>query len=131
MAYNFYTKTMSIVGIFFASGCATMSHMDELLTLQNAADSQNDMECYLKKQERGFNQLQQDVKSNKLQPGILKRYIIEMYYEPILSKEENFEGTLRQVLLYRHPTHYFNSERIYLYFDRANRLTSWKIVSAD
>jgi len=124
-------KIIAIAGIFLASGCATIEHMDELLALQSAAESQADMERYLEKQERGFCRLQQDIQSQRLQPGALKRYVTDIYYEPVLSKEENLEGQVRHVLLYRHPTRYFSSERIYLYFDQASRLTSWKIIPSD
>ncbi|MDP2923591.1 MAG: hypothetical protein Q8O30_07750 [Candidatus Omnitrophota bacterium] len=126
-----YLKALILFFVFGVSGCATLSHMDELLTLKSVADSQNDIERYLAKQEKGFNKLLSDIKNNRLKVGITKKYIITTYSEPILVKSSDKDQTRGEILLYRHPTNYFKSDRIYLYIDENNRLIIWELKPTD
>ena len=118
--------------IVLLCGCAKVAHLNELLTLKRVADSQKQIEIYLAKQERGFNRLNEDIKNNALAKGQLKRSIIAKYSEPVLTKEPEPESVgIKEILLYRHPTNYFKSDRIYLYFDNGNKLISWKVEPAE
>ena len=98
---------------------------ESLKTLKSVGDSQDEISAYLTKQLELFNQLLVDLKGEAVEPGISKKRFIRIYGEPILSKEvsEPSEGT---VLLYRHPTEYFKSDRVYLYFDREENLVRWE-----
>jgi len=118
--------------IILLCGCAKLAHLDELLTLKSVSDDQRQIEIYLAKQEHGFNKLKEDIKNNRLRQGELKRSIIAKYSEPVLTKEAEPENVgIKEILLYRHPTSYFKSERIYLYFDINNRLVSWESKPAE
>ena len=118
--------------IVLLCGCAKVTHLNELLTLKRVADSQKQIEIYLAKQERGFNKLNEDIKNSALAKGQLKRSIIAKYSEPVLTKEPEPESAgIKEILLYRHPTNYFKSDRIYLYFDNGNKLISWKVEPAE
>lgn len=125
-------KAVLFFAVFSLSGCATLQHMDELLTLKSVADDQKQIEIYLAKQERGFNRLNDDIKNNRLSKGQLKRSVIAKYSEPVLIKKAEPEaGGIKEILLYRHPASYFKSDRIYLYFDDGNRLVSWELKPAE
>jgi len=113
--------------IMLLCGCAKITHLNELLTLKGLADNQKQIETYLQKQERGFTKLNDDIKNDRLTKGELKRYIIAKYSEPVLTKEVDDGGGIKEILLYRHPTKYFKSDRIYLYFDAGHRLVSWQL----
>ena len=118
--------------IVLLCGCAKVAHLNELLTLKRVADSQKQIEIYLAKQERGFNKLNEDIKNKVLVKGQLKRSIIAKYSEPVLTKVPEPENAgIKEILLYRHPTNYFKSDRIYLYFDNGNKLISWKVEPAE
>jgi uncharacterized protein YehS (DUF1456 family) len=125
-----YFKVLFYFLILGITGCAAMSNLDELLTLKSVADSQKDIEIYLKKQEDGFKKLLDDVKNERLKQGLTKKYIMETYAEPILTKETTQDNAVREILLYRHPTQYFNSDRIYLYLDKNFRLLKWQLKPA-
>lgn len=113
-------------------GCAKLAHLDELLTLKSVSDNRAQIENYLAKQERGFNRLKEDIKNNRLEQGELKRSVIAKYSEPALTKEAGPENVgIKEILLYRHPTNYFKSDRIYLYFEINNRLASWELKPAE
>jgi uncharacterized protein YehS (DUF1456 family) len=117
-----------ILGI---SGCAAMNNLDELMALKSVADSQKDIEEYLKKQESGFKKLLDDIKSNRLKQGVSKKYILETYAEPVLTKKDTQDKAIQEILLYRYPTQYFKSERIYLYLDKDFRLSKWQLKPAE
>lgn len=122
-------------GLFFVillmCGCATITHMDELLALKRVSDNQIQIEIYLKKQEQGFSKLYEDIKNDTLKKGMLERAIIYKYSEPILVKKPEEQSDIKEILLYRHPTEYFSSDRIYLYIDKSGKLAYWEIKPAE
>jgi hypothetical protein len=118
--------------IVLLCGCAKLAHLDELLTLKSVSDNQRQIQIYLDKQEKGFNKLKEDIKNNRLKQGQFKRSIINKYSEPVLTEKPAPEDVgVKEILLYRHPTNYFKSERIYLYFDESSRLLSWELKPAE
>jgi hypothetical protein len=96
-----------------------------LKTLKSVGDSQDEIAAYLDRQVELFNRLLSDFKAEALKPGISRAAFIKTYGEPILIEEvsEPLQGVK---LLYRHPTEYFKSDRLYLYFDRQERLVFWE-----
>lgn len=107
----------------FLSGCARTAG---LLTLKRVGASQQEIERYLERQEKLFKRLAEDVKNKKLKPGTSKQKVINVYGEPVLSKCN--KTSLETAFLYRHPTKYFNSDKVYLYFDKDSKLSSWKYI---
>lgn len=124
-------KVTAILAIVLISGCSTIAHMDELLTLKSVADNQRDIDIYLKKQEKGFKRLLGDIKNNRLRKGESKKYLIDAYYEPILTKKADDLKDVREILLYRHPTEAFKSDRVYLYIDTKGKLAYWEVKPAE
>lgn len=108
---------LTIPGCFFLP--------ESLKTLKSVGDSQKEIEAYLAQQAELFDKLLFDLNNDVLGPGISKRKFIRIYGEPILSKEvtEPLKGVR---LLYRHPTEYFQSDRVYFYFDQEEKLVRWE-----
>ena len=119
-------KWALIALIFLFQGCVYLQHSKELLFLKSLADNEKAKEDYIKSQETGYEQLKSDIEDNQLKPGILKKEIIVKYFEPIycLPTEGSSE---KSSCLYRHPTKYFFSEKIHLYFDDNDALTRWEL----
>ncbi len=63
--------------------------------------------------------------NKRLKQGIAKGKFIRTYGEPVLSKK-TVEPLGEERLLYRHPTEYFQSDKVYVYFDEGGRLTRWE-----
>ncbi len=124
-------KLFSVIFLVLICGCSTVQHMDELLTLKRVADSQKQIEIYLQKQEQGFSRLYEDINTGKLKPGKLERAIISEYSDPVLIKKPEGQTDIKEILLYRHPTEYFSSDRIYLYIDNKGKLSYWEIKPAE
>ena len=114
---------LSWLALVCLSGCFFLPQ--GLKTLKRVGDSQKEIEIYLARQVSLFNKLLTDLNNKDLSSGISKDKFIRAYGEPVLSKKVSMPlGGER--LLYRHPTKYFQSDRIYLYFDEKERLTRWK-----
>ena len=114
---------ISCLILFSVSGCFFLP--ESLKTLKSIGDSQDEISAYLAKQLKLFNQLLVDLKNEAIEPGISKKRFIRIYGEPILSKEVS-EPSGGTILLYRHPTEYFKSDRVYLYFDQKEKLVRWE-----
>ncbi len=114
---------ISCLVIFCLAGCLFLPQ--SIKTLKQVGESQEEIETYLRRQAKLFDKLLVDLKREALKPGIPKNTIIAIYGEPILTKEVT-EPLFSQTLLYRHPTEYFQSDRIYLYFNQKGKLIRWE-----
>lgn len=112
--------------IFLLQGCVYLRHSQELLFLKGFADNEKEKENYIRSQEAGFEQLKQDISDGRLKSGIPRKKIIARYFEPIncLPLEEIPD---KNVCLYRNPTKYFFTDKIFLYFDENDTLTRWEL----
>jgi len=129
---NNQMRILFCLAVLMLCGCAKLAHLNELLTLKSVSDNQRQIQIYLEKQEKGFTKLKDDIKNNRLKQGQFKRSIISKYSEPVLiEKPEPENAGIKEILLYRHPTNYFKSDRVYLYFDESGRLVSWELKPAD
>lgn len=115
------TTVILLFLLVVVGGCAKFQ---ALMTLKSVGDSQSEIERYLAKQEKLFNNLVRDVKENALRPGISKSQFLKTYGEPIIvSRQQSLAQQER--LFYRHPTEYFTSDRVYVYFDDG-KLVRWE-----
>ncbi|MCU0652052.1 MAG: hypothetical protein MUC39_03825 [Candidatus Omnitrophica bacterium] len=108
--------------IFILSGC-----MQGAMTLKRLQNSQAELKDVVSKDEENFLLLGEDLKNNRLQKGISKKEILDKYGEPIYSRLISDNTQRKEFSVYRHPTEFFSSDLIYLYFDKDKRLLSWEI----
>jgi len=109
--------------VFILGGCVVLS--DELQALKDLGKSQAQIDSYLKRKNRRFLKLLKHYKKGVLRIGISKSRIISVYGEPVLTKSLD-DSLVKEVFLYRHPTDYFKSDKIYLYFDKLDKLVRWE-----
>lgn len=121
---------MVLILVILLSGCIAISKYQALSNLKAYGDSQNEIEVYLENQTDSFVKLEQDLKNGKLKQGIAQKAILSEYGPPIFSKEIPHDPNLKNLLLYRHPTKYFTSDKIYLYIDQTDKLYAWELVLA-
>jgi len=116
---------VSFVIVFFASGCAIFSKAEGLMRLKRYSDGQAEIERYVDKQADLFDQLVSDLEDGKLETGTSRKQFIRSYGDPVLANPvKNASG--EEVLLYRHPLKYFNTDRVYAYFDSSQKLIRWE-----
>lgn len=114
-------------GIIVAiSGCAAISHYQELMTLKRLGKNKEEIDRYVEDQKKRFAVLVLDIKNNVLLPGLSWEYIIQKYGEPVIVKDVTDKTAIKQVILYRHPTAYFTSDKVYFYFSKDKKLIQWQ-----
>ncbi len=111
-------------------GCALFTKAPQLLTLKRLGDSQKQMELGVEAKKKNLAKLINDIEADKLAKGLPFKKFISRYGEPVLEKEAG-EGSLMKKLLYRHPLEYFNTDKVYIYFDQRLELVAWKYEKAD
>ena len=109
--------------LLVAGGCALFSQ--EAATLKAVGKSQDQIARYVQKQEKLFAKLLDDFENERLVAGTSRSVIIKRYGEPILSKK-SAQPPYGEIFLYRHPTGYFDSDKLYLRFDELDKLIGWK-----
>lgn len=112
--------------LFFFCGCVSLGSYSSLMNIKKLGNNRKQIEEYLSNQERLFENLKEDIVAKRLKRDISREEVIETYGEPVLSKRSQDDG-IAYYLLYRHPTKYFSSDFIYLYFDNTERLSSWLV----
>jgi hypothetical protein len=96
------------------------------MVLKRTGEAQSEIQKYVDRQESLFYALRDDVENNKLEAGVLKEDIVRSYGEPVIEREVKDKQGVTEELLYRHPTRYFTSDRIYLYFSNTGELVFWE-----
>ena len=109
-------------------GCATVSHLQELLTMQSLSDNQTHQEKFVQKENERFEKLLDAVKSNRLSEYPDQESFLQAFGEPIFSKERKREGKKVEEWLYRYAARLFDSDKVYLYFDESERLIDFEYV---
>ena len=109
------------------NGCLFKENIESLMALKRLGEEQKSIARSLKLEERLFRKLVAHIKKDKLKPGTTLESFIGIYGEPIVSKDTLSSG---KRLLYRHPTDYFNSDKVYVYFDREEKLSWWEYLPA-
>lgn len=107
--------------LFFLCGCAVLEYSEQIGALRDIEKSQKDMGSFVEEKQGLFDLLLSDIKAGRLKKDMPKESVLKIYGGPILSKQENG----KEALLYRHPLDFF-SDKIYLYFDRSERLIEWE-----
>jgi hypothetical protein len=115
--------------VIFLSGCAKVAHLDQLLTIKAYSDNKDLQEKFILQQNQNFKKLLAAVKDGTLEPGTTHRVILKEFGAPILSRLTAADGKDLDVWLYRYATEYFNSEKVYLYFDQEGKLVKWDLVT--
>jgi hypothetical protein len=113
---------VSSLAIALAAGCA---NMDKMLALKSLGNSQKQMQGYVKKQDALFKKLVRNLTKGRLKPRTLKSRIVTTYGEPIIEFK-NYHNADEEVFLYRYARDYFNSDKVYLYFNKSEELIRWE-----
>jgi len=116
--------------LFLLEGCVYFTHHEQIMLLERFMANQREIENYLKGHEEFFYKLEDDIKNNRLKKGIAKGEVLFVYGEPILCKDIRKGDSILETCLYRHPTKYFNTDMIYLNFDKDHKLCSWRFIPA-
>ena len=121
--------TLSVLSTFLA-GCTKVQHLDQLLTLKALSDEQAAMSKEVEAANKNFNEMAAAVQSGAISQYKTQRSVRRKFGEPILIDQEQKEGDVVEVWLYRYATQFFGSDKVYLYFDTQGKLKEWKFLKA-
>lgn len=123
-------QALLLVLIFIFQGCALFTKAPQLLTLKRLGDNQKQMQRHVDKKKKYLEKLINDLKNKKLKKGTTYKRFIRSYGEPVLEKDVQ-KGDLQKRLLYRNPVQYFNTDKVYIYFNQQLELIAWKHIPAE
>jgi len=116
---------LALIGL---SGCAKVQHLDQLLTLKALADEQVVMGQYVEEQNQKFELMIEEVKAGTLDQYLNKKRILRTFGNPIHVKHINKNDQELESWLYRYSMQFFDSEKIYLYFDPDDNLVESEYI---
>ncbi len=116
-----------VVGLVLP-GCAKLSHLRELLTLQAYSDNNEEKARFIENADQCFEALVQDLNSGRLTRTMRQEDIRRGYGVPIYDKI--ITGEARTLWMYRRQTDYAGKEKVYLYFDEQGMLIRWEVETS-
>ena len=121
---------MMSLGFILLVGCVKLEHLDELLTLKDLSQEGDAQDRYAQEQDHKFELLVEAIKSKTLKAHSHKNKIIKIFGEPIFAEKMIQDGQETQKWLYRYMKKFFDSEKVYLYFDHEEKLIHWEYIPA-
>ncbi len=109
-------------------GCAKLEHLDQLLTLKDLSEEGDRQDRYVENQDHKFELLLEAVQSNALSQDTHQKKILQKFGDPIYREEITRDGQGVEKWLYRYTKEFFDSEKVYLYFDREGKLINWEYL---
>ena len=112
------------------SGCAKIEHLPQLLTLKSYADYGDAADKYVDQTNELFVKLKGDIAGEHLKVGTASADVLTTYGKPILKERISARdaAAAQEKWLYRHPTEFFKSDKVYLTFDSVGKLAKWDLV---
>ncbi|MFA5088561.1 MAG: hypothetical protein WC552_05955, partial [Candidatus Omnitrophota bacterium] len=106
------------MAVVLTGGCAKLTHLPQLLTIQAISDNKDLQTEYVRRQDESFERLREAVKNGSVARYPDQQSFLRDFGEPIFAKEITRNGQSFSKWLYRYSVRCFNSEKIYLYFDQ-------------
>ncbi len=114
--------------LLVVTGCAKLEHLDQLLTLKDLSEEGDRQDRYVENQDHKFELLLEAVQSNALSQDTHQKKILQKFGDPIYREEITRDGQGVEKWLYRYTKEFFDSEKVYLYFDREGKLINWEYL---
>ncbi len=122
---NSLCLSVILLGCFFTAGCRVLSNTRQILVLRDVSESQSQIKKYLNRQEKLFYKLVKDIKAGRLKTGEKYSRVVEQYGDPVFCREgKNYS----EKCLFRKPTDYFSSDKVYLYFTAQGKLAKIEYI---
>jgi len=110
------------------SGCAKLTHLQELLTLKGYSDESLAHEKHIKSQDAKFEKLIAAVKDGSISDFRQPRSFRVAFGDPVYVREISKDGIICQEWLYRYTVRYLDSDKVYLYFSQDGKFLKWEYV---
>ena len=115
-----------LIGTMLLSGCASSGRMERLLTLKALANEQKNLNAYIEEQDKKFESLLEAARKGAIDQYVDRESIKKNFGDPVYVKQVEHNGESQEEWLYRYVTKFFDSEKVYLYFNGEGKLVKWK-----
>ena len=112
--------------LLFFTGCAKLAHMDQLLTLKGLSDEQTQMGKEIKHQDAKFERLVAEVREGTISRYKKQESVSGTFGAPVFTEKVAEGGRPLEVWVYRYAARFFDSPKVYLYWNQAGELVQWK-----
>ncbi len=110
------------VALLILSGCSTVAHLDQLLTLQELSKNGDQKEAYIKERNDKLKSLIAAVDNNTIQQYADAQQILQEFGDPVFVKKKPAGGEWVERWVYRDAKKLNTMEKVYLYFDSTLKL---------
>ncbi len=117
-----------MLAALFLTGCAKLNHLEELLTLQELSIEQDRQIKFVEGQNGNFDRLLKAMEDGSFSQYTEQRDFLNKFGPPVYSREVSKDSQVLVKWVYRYSNQSFDSEKVYLYFDREGKLVDWKHV---
>ena len=128
---NHVKQYIIIVSTLTLAGCAKLSHLDQLLTLKDLSDEQDRLAVFVEEQDKRFEKLLAAYADKTIEQYQDQKSILKAFGEPVWRRSiQNDQQPLEQ-WLYRYSTQFFDSPKVYFYFDEKGKVVKWEYVQGN
>lgn len=121
------SQTLVLIFIpFFLAGCTKLAHLDQLLTLKDLSTEQEEMARDIKRRDAQFERLVAAVQEGTIRAYKSQKSVSRKFGPPIYVRHIEEEGRRLDVWVYRYAAQFFDSPKVYLYWDESRYLVRWK-----
>ena len=111
--------------VVLLTGCAKLQHLDQLLTLKGLSDEQTQMGQEIERQDARFERLAAAVEEGSISEYKDQKSVAGQFGPPIFTEKVQEDGRPIEVWVYRYAARFFDSPKVYLYWDQSGQLARW------
>lgn len=115
-----------IFSLLALTSCAKLQHLDELLTLKGLSDEQAQMGKEIERQDARFERLVAAVQEGSIGKYKNQKNVSGQFGPPVYIENDQEDGRSIEVWVYRYAARFFDSPKVYLYWDQAGQLVRWE-----
>ncbi|MCD4779166.1 MAG: hypothetical protein K8S27_01250 [Candidatus Omnitrophica bacterium] len=116
-----------VIGLLY-TGCAHVSHMDELLVLKGLADEQSDLQDYIDEEDDSFYAIKEAIDDKEVNRLKNQGEWVRLFGDPLFKDEVIEEGELLVRWLYRPASAMLDSDKVYVYFSQQGQIIKWDFI---
>ncbi len=121
-------KVLALFVLCLLMGCAKIQHLEQLLTLKDYSENGAEKDKFVEEHYANFEHLLKVIADGTLEEHRDKNKILEVFGEPGFKKAIVREGENLDRWVYRYEVKAFDSEKVYLYFDKKDVLVDWEHI---
>lgn len=100
--------------------------MEAIGVLKDLAFERSEQEKAVDTDKMHFNALREAIENNTLKQGLTRIEVSSLYGQP-KKVASSVEASIKETLIFIEPFKYFGAKKIYLYFDKDDKLLTWEI----